>query len=209
MVLVVTLFFLTCISKEWATSQVKPKKAHFSVGRSPVMDQTKSPYWSIVRCRHLVSLNEKHAASTHLHEIKTGEQADTVFGQDPLLSRRHGQASSDRNRSNIWRRKNGWSLLAPCGDQERSMPLCVAGMRRTTAAPDTAQTTDTQTRAALSVCLWEAPGLVLCVSTDELSGRDRSHTDGEKRGRKRKGRRGRKRGAGAMGTTANDSAFHF
>lgn len=43
-------------------------------------------------------LDTEHAASTHLHKIETGQQADTVFGQDPLLSRRHGQASRYLNK---------------------------------------------------------------------------------------------------------------
>lgn len=47
---------------------------------------------------------------THLHEIKTGQQADTVFGQGPLLSGRHGRASDHASGSGVRRRKNGWVL---------------------------------------------------------------------------------------------------
>lgn len=36
--------------------------------------------------------SEHHAAWTHLYKIEAGQQADAVFGQDPLLSHRHGQA---------------------------------------------------------------------------------------------------------------------
>jgi len=145
----------------------------------------------------LVGVSKKHAAWTHLHEVETWQQADTVFGQGPLLPRRHGRASEYPNgeRSEMETRERGGVGSELCGRQERSMPLRAA--RRSGGWPVSGPVSPL-TRAALRVMT--APGLSARCARPPTSCQVEtpSNTDRGREG----GRRGR---ACAMGRNGFDS----
>lgn len=114
-------------------------------------------------CRTAVC--ERHAARTHLYKIETGQQADAVFGQDPLLSRRHVRASKYPNRSKIWRGKNGWAIPGVLPGSGALHTAVWSRMLRTTAAHYAARAPGTQTCTNLYLCQREARDSVLCMSS--------------------------------------------
>lgn len=124
---------------------------------------------------HAKQMTARHAASTHLYEIETGQQADTVFSLDALLPRRHDRASERPNRSEVWRGKTG---CAPPGVLLGSGALHAAAWSRMPGQKHSVRVPETLTGTTLYPCCWPARKLVLCISFCELTGRELSLTSG-------------------------------
>lgn len=140
-------------------------------------------------------LDTEHAASTHLHKIETGQQADTVFGQDPLLSRRHGQASRYLNKFQDVTTKE-W-LSSPAGVLSWSDALHGEMCSGTTGGLIRSRF-PVSTTARPSISVYEKPRTSFCACRP-MSG------PVENGASTIKGRRRRRGSAGAQGRRGDDS----
>lgn len=97
---------------------------------------------------------------THLYKIETGQQADTVFGQNPLFSRRHGRASKYPQQIRDETREE-WlcSSRRPAGIRSSPCRCACSRMLGITSRSGSGDTPDPQTCTVPLSVLVRSPGL--------------------------------------------------